>query len=125
MPTKIKAKGSLQDLDRASFTDDFSSDVARRTLASLSVGELVAVATNSGLLAGVTYDQIFAAVNGVGDTILDFELVSICQMQVVISITDNGTWSITKRDCIGDLLQENGDQLLQENGDGLLVEGAF
>lgn len=117
--------GSRNDNEQGTYGLDNDSNVAQRVISTLTVDHLVNLVLNSTLLSGVTYDQIFAGANGEGDFVLQFDLLGICQTQAVINITNGTTWTITKRICIADLVQEDGFDILQENGDNLLAQGLF
>lgn len=117
--------GSRQDNEFKSFVLDIDTNVTRRVTQSLTANDLISIAINSQVIAGTSYDEVVASLNGANNTLLTFNLVGACQTQVLITFISGTNWTIINRGCIADLVQEDGFDILQENGDKLLAEGMF
>lgn len=83
---------------------------------------LLELVVSSGFLAGESYDQIVYEEDG-GQGFFFFNLADIAQFEVVVMVTDQQNFTISKETPTGFLLQENGDKILQETGDAVLTEG--
>lgn len=90
---------------------------------AIDTNTLLNLTTTSGLTAGETFDAIEFQASSSTQSVLSYMLAGTCIFQLVLELIDQTEFSITKRDCLFNLLQENGDFLLQENGDKLLIEG--
>ena len=57
------------------------------------------------------------------ETVLQYDLSGICQFQIQVNFINGEEFTIVKRVCEFDMLQEDGFVLLQEDGFKLRTEG--
>lgn len=85
--------------------------------------DIFSLITDSGLLAGESYNEIDFGLNGNGIYLLTYINNDISQFQITIEIFNPTSFRLIKRPAQFAMLQENEDFILQENGDKLLIEG--
>ena len=92
------------------------------TNTAFTYANLITMANSLGFLDGESYDKIvFEVDQEIG--FLIFSLANILQFELVIDITSEAQWQITKTESEGFLLQEDGFKLLQEDGFAIKTQG--
>lgn len=124
---KVGDYGTNQ-LENAKFAKNLNDRVVVRTddegtQTTINKAEVLGLTKSSGLQDGETYDSIIAGAVDANENVIQYELAGICQFQIEINFVNGENFSIIKRVCEFDLLQEDGFVLLQENGDALRTQG--
>ena len=114
---------STVDLENAKFRKDVDGNVCANVCKSVDISDLMNLSTIVGFTSGETFDEMQAGINSTGQQILEFILGSVCQFQLVFTLTSSTSFNILKQDCTGRLLQEDGFAILQEDGSNLLAQG--